>query len=139
MNAPMIGATSKAVCPRGLSALGLSDDQLTALARQGFVAAEYRGQRGATFKLRFRFQGRQVVRYLGQDPAAARQIREAVLALQAERRDDREMQQAIREARNLLRETKRQLLPDVRREGFKFHGFAIRRVVKQQSQSPSVA
>ena len=45
---------------------------LAARAGQGFVSAEARPTGAVTYKLRWRRGGRQRVRYLGSDPAAAR-------------------------------------------------------------------
>ncbi len=49
-----------------LSALRLEASDYELLRRQGFVAIESRGQR-CYFKLRFRRDGRQVVRYIGDE------------------------------------------------------------------------
>ena len=55
----------------GLAGLCLAAEDLRALARQGFVAAEWRGGRGPYFKVRWRVGGRVRVRYLGRDPGRA--------------------------------------------------------------------
>lgn len=96
-----------------------------ALARQGFVATEHRGQ-GTYYKLRFRCGGRQIVRYLhGADEAAA--VRAALQTLQQGRRRERTLRQIASAGRQLLRDAKRQLEPLVAARGWKFHGRCVRR------------
>ena len=110
-----------------LAALALSNEQLTALARQGFVAAEYRGKRGPFFKLRFRCKGRQMVRYLGKDVEAAERVRNAVVQLQAEHQVARQLRRLTNQARAVLRAAKLDLREGVRAAGFDFHGLEIRK------------
>ena len=112
--------------PQGLAQLGLSALALSALARQGFVTSEYRGERGPFFKLRFRLQGRQQVKYLGKDPHVAQQIAQELRVLQAPRQLDRELQQLAREARATLRKVKQDLAPLVGAIGRSFHGLVVR-------------
>ena len=50
---------------RGFANLPLTDVEHAALVRQGSVSAEPRHRRSTVYKLRFRLDGRQVVKYLG--------------------------------------------------------------------------
>jgi hypothetical protein len=113
--------------PRCLADLRLTSEDLAALTRQGFVAEELRGQRGPLFKLRFRRQGKQRVRYVGQDPDSARQIQQELANLQAGRRQEQELARLNAKARRLLRETKASLTETVEASGHHFHGQALRR------------
>jgi hypothetical protein len=112
---------------RDLQDLNLSPEQRESLSRQGFVASEFRGSRGPFFKLRFRCGGRQIVRYLGTDPATANRVQQEVRALQHEHRLTNELARLTRQARRLLRETKIALQPYVFEAGYRFHGFEIRK------------
>ena len=112
--------------PYRLLALGLSSEHLQALAQQGFVCTEYRAERGPFFKLRFRLQGRQVVKYLGMDVEEAERVRRELAELQRARRVDVELRRATREARKILRSSKRMVWADAKRAGFEFHGRALR-------------
>jgi hypothetical protein len=111
-----------------LTRCGLTAEQLWALRRQGFVSRECRGAgRKEIYKLRFRWQRRQQVRYLGSDPAVAAQVRAVLIQWQASARRRREAQRAARQARRALRDAKRRLEPRLAETGFAFHGLAIRR------------
>ena len=68
------GAPSAESLPAALISLRLTAVDLQVLRWQGFVSAELRGN-CRIFKLRFRRDGRQVVRYLGTDPACAENVR----------------------------------------------------------------
>ena len=72
-----------------LASLNLHAGDWAALARQGFVAAERRGDR-YYFKLRFRRQAAQIVRYLG-SAARANAVRAELEVLQADTRGQREL------------------------------------------------
>jgi hypothetical protein len=96
-----------------LTRCGLTAEQLRALRRQGFVATERRGaSRKKIHKLRFRWQGRQQVRYLGTDPGAAAQVRAALERWQSEARRRREAQRAARQARQAAKRQLTPLLPE---------------------------
>lgn len=109
-----------------LATLRLSATDLSALAVQGFVGTERRGNR-TYFKLRFRRQRRQAVRYLGLDARFAAQVGAELLALQAHRRRRHELAALTKQARQQLRDAKRQLEPLLVARGFRFHGLAVRR------------
>ena len=119
-------------CPllRGLESLALSDEHLGALARQGFVSHEHRGQRGPFFKLRFRFEGKQIVRYLGTDAENAERVRSELLALQQGHHLGRQVERHIIEAGAALRAAKRGVQRELGDTGFHFHGLAIRKKLK---------
>ena len=112
--------------PYRLLALGLSSEHVRALAQQGFVCSEYRGKRGPFFKLRFRLQGRQVVKYLGMDVEEAERVRRELAELQRARRGGVELRRATLEARKILRSSKRMVWADAKRAGFEFHGRSLR-------------
>lgn len=119
--------TAAVESPSGLEALSLTAEELGALAQQGFVAAEHRGQHGPFFKLRFRVQGRQRVKYLGKDAAVAEHVQREVLELQREHRLTKKMHRITIEARKILRQTKLDLQPVVAAAGLTFHGYDVRR------------
>jgi hypothetical protein len=111
----------------GLERLGLSAEQLAALAQQGFLSPEDRGGKRPTYRLRFRSNGRQIVKYVGTDPAVVETIRREVTALQQAQREARELRQLVEEAHAVLRQTKRELQPTLEAAGMRFHGYAVRR------------
>ena len=90
----------------GLAGLHLAAEDLRALARQGFVAAEWRGGRGPYFKVRWRVGGRVRVRYLGRDPGRAARARAALEAMQWPLRAARLLARLLGEARRRLRDAK---------------------------------
>jgi len=123
----------------GLASLRLSDEHRSALALQGFVAAEFRDGRGPYYKLRFRFQRQQVVKYLGTDPEAAEQICRELQELQRERRLYQELQRLANQARQMIREAKHELQDQIRGVGFRFHGLAVRKITRDESAIGSQA
>src|SRR5262249_19393729 len=122
-----------------------SDDDQRALARQGFVAAEFRGRggrrQGPYFKLRWRQDGRQRVRYLGREGGRAEQVRAALADLQRPLRLAREIAGLMAEARGRLRHVKQLVEPGLASRGRYFHGYTARRegqpAANQQSASPA--
>jgi hypothetical protein len=114
-----------------LAGLGLSEEDYRALARQGFLAAEFRrrGRRrlGPYYKLRWRRGGRQRVRYVGQDPARAERLRAALDDLQRPARLARQLSRLMDEARRHLRRAKEALAPHLAGQGLRYHGFTARR------------
>ena len=101
-----------------LGQLRLDAHDLEALTDQGFITAETRGQ-STRHKLRFRRQGRQVVRYLPQ--ALVENIRAELAKLQAPRRDRARRAAVCRKARLVLRAV-RDLAPLLEAEGYYLHG-----------------
>jgi hypothetical protein len=112
---------------RCLAELGLNAADQAALARRGFVSREIRGRGTAVYKLRFRRDGRQHVRYLGTDAGGVRRVQEAVRELQEERRIELDRGRLHRDAAKLLRDGKRRLEKPLAAVGLRFHGRSIRR------------
>jgi hypothetical protein len=108
-----------------LSRLRLAAADKHELARQGFVSVEQRGNR-TNYKLRFRRDGRQVVRFIGDAPFADI-VKTELDRLQARRQICRELATLDRAARRQLRNTKTELEPLVKAYGWKFHGRDVRR------------
>src|SRR5262249_54797264 len=124
MEEGMIESLGRASCPAhrdGLASLRLSAADIQALTRQGFVAVEYRQQRGPYHKLRWRADGRQHVRYLGKDPRRAEAIRMLLHELQEPRHLHRELAALSEEARGQLQEAKRLLAAPARAHGYHYH------------------
>lgn len=110
-----------------LRRLGLAAEHFEALARQGFVAVENRGGPRKIHKLRFRFSGKQLVKYLGSDSCLIDSVRREVHDLQFEHAQRRELRRLTVEANELLRSTKQAMLPIIAAQGLRFHGYEIRR------------
>lgn len=110
-----------------LADLDFTQEQWTSLARQGNVTAEYRNGRGPYYKLRFRVQGKQVVRYLGICKNLAAKIAQELEDLQENHHLALRLNRLVKVARISLRDTKQMMLPTVEAAGFHFHGMAIRR------------
>jgi hypothetical protein len=112
-----------------LAALGLGEGELDALRRQGFVSREMR--RGRTyFKLRFRMEpdGRQSVRYIGTDPAAADEVEQELAQLQRPRLIDRDLSKISQQIGLALKAVKADLMPHLEPAGYRFHGLAVRQM-----------
>lgn len=111
--------------------LDLDERDLAAIARQGFVAVEFRrrsGRRcGPYYKLRWRVAGRQRVRYLGRNPVLVEHVQAALAAWQAPRRAQRASVALLRAARRALRAAKAAAAPRLVQEGQYFHGYSVRR------------
>ncbi|MEO7403004.1 MAG: hypothetical protein ABIU95_04980 [Burkholderiales bacterium] len=108
-----------------LQRLGLDAEDLQHLASQGFVSTERRG--ACVFaKLRFRKNGRQEARYIGNSERAAEVSRELQL-LQSARLALRELDKLNGLCQQMLRESNAHLRPLVEQHGWAFHGRAIRR------------
>lgn len=96
-----------------------------ALTQQGFVAEEPRGNR-RRYKLRFRRDGRQTVRYVG-SAERAEAVKRELNQLQQDVQLERELKAWVKRTNQRLREAKRQLEPLLNAQGFAFHGQAIRK------------
>ena len=116
-----------------LERLGLTPEELIAVKQQGFVSPERRG-RSVIYKLRFRLDRRQRVRYLGTNPIAADAVRDELEQLRRVNRLDRTLRKLNVETNRLLRDTKRRLEPVVARAGLKFHGHALRKPHRRSLQ-----
>ncbi|QDU92497.1 hypothetical protein [Lignipirellula cremea] len=108
--------------------LNLTDEQVEALRTQGFVSRERRGENRIYFKLRFRFQGRQLVRCLGAKAALVRRVEQALAKIQAQRKRRAQLTNAARRSRQTLRLTRLLLAPLLQAAGFQFHGLAVRKI-----------
>lgn len=111
-----------------LAALGLDGDDLRSLARQGFVSCDRRGER-RYYKLRFRRNGRQIVRYLGSEQDASI-VQGELDRLQVRLRLERELRVKARMSIQAIRVAKDSLAPLLGEMGYEFHGHAIRRFRK---------
>jgi hypothetical protein len=107
-----------------LAGLQLSNVDLQRLTQQGFVSRETR-RGNACFKLRFRRDGNQHVKYLSAGQAAA--VRAELAELQGATRFKQNLAAATRAARQVLCQSKRNLQPVLATRGWAFHGLAIRR------------
>ena len=87
-----------------LKRFALNDEELRALSRQGFVHSERRGTK-TIFRLRFRVDGRQRVRYVARHDAAAIEAELALLQFQV--RAHRRLTRLAALARQLLRDRSR--------------------------------
>jgi hypothetical protein len=120
-------ASRRAAAQRCLAEVGLSAADQAALTRRGFVSREIRGRGTAVYKLRFRRDGRQHVRYLGADAGGVRRVQEALRELQEDRRIELAASRLHHEAAKLLRESKRLLEEPLAAVGLRFHGRSLRR------------
>jgi integrase len=108
-----------------LSRLRLSDLDFEALKAQGFVATERRSER-IIFKLKFRLNGTQHVRYIrGAEQAAA--VEAELKLLQRDVRLRRRLSELSRVAAQTIRSAKARLAPFLGAKGLYFHGRAVRR------------
>jgi hypothetical protein len=110
-----------------LAKLRLSPAEIAAIARQGFVSAEQRGPRTIVFKLRFRYDGKQRVRYLGTDQTIAAHITAVLDRHQRQRQLDADLRALANRAGQTLRQSKLALVEQVEGAGLRFHGQSVRR------------
>ena len=114
-----------------LAALGLSREQLAALAKAGSLQAERGGGGRIYCKLRYRSDWRQCVCYVGNNPEFVKQVQRELVRLQAHSRACRQLRILRREANASVRRTIRQLAPLLLPAGYCFHGREIRRLPRQ--------
>jgi hypothetical protein len=107
-----------------LNRLALSDEELAALTRQGFIRGEKRGTK-RVFRLRFRVHGRQRVRYVS--PRDADALEAELASWQRQVRARRRLSVLATVARRLLRHRRSTLAPLLAASGYHFHGHQIRR------------
>jgi hypothetical protein len=110
-----------------LVGLGIDDDGLSALERQGFVRSERDKSLHLVFKLRYRIAKGQRVIYIGRDPDRAQRIQAALRVWQRDRRMALEIGRLRREVSRQVREQFRQLDPLLWQAGFRRRGREIRR------------
>lgn len=108
-----------------LAALRLNDADLNELSRQGFIGQEKRKDR-TYYKLRFRRNHKQVVRYIGSAECAT-DVRTDLKVLQAETAILRELNSIVKMASQMLQDAKTKLGPLFEANGLAFHGLAVRR------------
>ncbi len=111
----------------------MSEHELKLLARQGFVAGQRQGGR-VYFRLHWRHEGRQHVRYIGSAELAAA-VRKELDVLQRDVRTERLLTARTRAATKAIREAKRRLAPVLAAHGYTFHGLAIRRPRRRRSEN----
>ena len=121
-----------------LASLGLGREEMAALAKQGSVRAEDCGQGRVYYRLRFRVGCRQCVRYVGNSPGFAEQIRHELRQLQARTRSRRQLRVLVQEARKRLRKAKHRLEPMLPSVGRVFHGRSIRQPRVRPGEGSSV-
>jgi hypothetical protein len=101
-------------------------EDLAALAVQGFVSTEVRPSGQVTYKLRWRRDGRQRVRYLGSDPAVAARVQAAVETLQQPNRSNRLWKVFLAAAWQTSRNIKATLGQPMKEIGYVYHGHTTR-------------
>jgi hypothetical protein len=110
-----------------LRALGLDDDELSALRRQGYIQRDRRAGGSRTYlRLRFRVAGRMRTVYLGTDERLAANVQRELDLLQAPRRKKLQLARAVQLGRQTLRRTKLRLVPTLAELGMHYHGDTIR-------------
>ena len=114
-----------------LAELGLTDEDVLSLVNQGFLTAEYRvhgaARLGPYFKLRWRSNGRQRVKYLGRDVDRAEAISDAISSLREGKRRQDQLAALVADARKSLRRAKQAMNAAMANQGRYFHGFAGRK------------
>ena len=106
--------------------LGLTPTEFEAIKTQGHVSHERRGNR-QVFKLRFRVDGKQCVRYVASDPGRALEVARELAALQHGRQTDLALYRTTKRAAQMLRESKKKLEPILAEHGLHFYGYEVRR------------
>jgi hypothetical protein len=124
--APAADAPAADLIPPQLAKLNLTNAQLAALRRQGFVNQERRNGR-TVYKLRLRVGRVQIVRFLGTDRKLAESLPAELRHWQSGRRLQLEAGRLRKTLRALLRRQKRQLTSLVEQAGYRFHGRQVRR------------
>src|SRR3954462_11281945 len=102
----------------------LSAEEIGALTRQGAIRSEKRGGK-TIFRLRYRVDGRQHVRYISPNNAAA--LEAELRLLQKRVRACRYLNSLAALARQALRDRRLTLTPILQARGCHFHGHQIRR------------
>lgn len=134
----MNGSVQRRVSFPGLASLGLCPEAWNALAEQGSLCAES-SQNGSVCKLRFRMDGRQQSRYVGKSSGFIAQIRHELSQLQAATRSQERLRRLVRQAKQCLNRTKRQIQPLLPIAGRVFHGRAIRRQRNSETSADVIA
>jgi len=122
----IVGAGCQAEFPE-IDQLGLTSDERRALARQGGIATERRGGQQLIHKLRFRFNGRQRVVYLGVNVDRVGRIAEELDVLRQSGRFEAGLRELTLQARRLLRDMRRRIAPILEEAGYHLHGSSLRK------------
>ena len=109
-----------------LTTFNLSDEELGALARQGFVSWERRG-RCMYAKLRYRVDGKQRVKYLGKEEGFVRRVEEELAVLQSTSQLDRALGRLTRDANQVLRSVRGRVESVLSDRGYVLHGRSVRK------------
>lgn len=109
-----------------LGRLRLLDREWDALCCQGFVSGEQRGEK-VIYKLRFRLDAKQYVRYIASDQERARAVQAELDVLQRHVQLRRDLAKQGRIAALKLKDAKLKLQPWLEVRGFHFHGLAFRK------------
>jgi hypothetical protein len=118
-----------------LRALGLGDDDLAIVRRNGYLQQDRRAcQGGGYWRLRFRKGGRLRTVYLGREPRRVDPVKRELSLLQARRTARREQVREVRQGREVLRGAKARLAPILEQYGYHFHGDVIRKL--RRSSAP---
>ena len=121
-----------------LRALGLGDDDLAIVRRNGYLQQDRRAGQGVGYwRLRFRQAGRLRTVYLGRDARRVSLVQRELSTLQAKRTARREQARAVRRGRDVLRGAKARLTPILGQYGYHFHGDVIRKL-RGSSAPPTV-
>ena len=107
--------------------LNITADEMLALRIQVFVSSERRGDNRVIYKLRFRYRGRQHVRFFGRDQKLINRVKKELEGLQSAYRETLCLGAITRIANKELRDLNREFSPMLHRHGLQFHGLAIRR------------
>ena len=110
-----------------LERIGLTAQEIATLRQQGSVCVETRGRNSSIYKLRFRMDGFQRMRYLGTDAAFAAAVREELKSLRRVQDSAKKLRSLKRDAHKLLRQSKSRSIDALEPMGYAFHGFDIRR------------
>ena len=111
-----------------LARLQLSPEVLATVAQQGTVQRETRGPGGSSyFKLRYRLDGKQRVKYLGADLQLATEVAQELESLQRAVRQRRELRSNLKQARRVARQVRRSAAGLLENLGYRFHGGALRK------------
>ena len=108
--------------------------EFDALRIQGHVSREHRGNR-EVFKLRFRIEGNQFVRYVASSPERALEVARELAALQHGRQIDLALYRKTKLSAQVLRESKKKLKPLLAEQGLHFYGYELRR---RRTRRPAV-
>jgi hypothetical protein len=108
-----------------LASLRLDGEDIAAIAEQGFISQDRRGDR-IYHKLRFRRHGRQRVRYLG-DAARAIAVEDELKVLQRQLQRRRRIAVLASSVTGALRTAREKLQPLVESHGYYYHGHALRK------------